>query len=74
MKSLRQAGDASTGTALSRERLHLLFERNPWMLPLRQELEQLYADSDRLFFAGEAETADFERLYQLSRKLRALES
>lgn len=74
MKSLRHAGDASTGTALSRERLHLLFERNPWMLPLRNELEQLYADSDRLFFAGEAETADFERLYKLSRKLRALES
>ena len=74
MKSLRQAGDASTGTVLSRERLHLLFERNPWMLPLRKDLEQLYADSDRLFFAGEVETTDFERLYQLSRKLRALES
>jgi len=74
MKSLRHAGDTSAGMALSRERLYLLFERNPWMLPLRKELEQLYADSDRLFFAGEAETADFERLYQLGCKLRALES
>lgn len=74
MKSLRQACDVTAGTALSRERLHLLFERNPWMLALRPEIEQLYADSDRLFFAGEAETADFEKLYQLGRKLRALES
>lgn len=73
MKSLRQACDVHAGAALSRERLHLLFERHPWILPLRPELEQLYADSDRLFFAGEAETADFERLYRLGRKLRALE-
>lgn len=74
MKILRQACDGTVGAALSHERLPLLFQSNPWLSPLRSELEQLYAYSDRVFFAGERENVDFEALYRLGRKLRALES
>ncbi|PKO26143.1 MAG: hypothetical protein CVU35_00775 [Betaproteobacteria bacterium HGW-Betaproteobacteria-8] len=74
MRILRRASDTSAGIALSKERLHLLFDRNPWLLPLRAEIEKLYADSERLFFAGATETIDLKHLYKLGKKLRALES
>ncbi len=73
MQTLRRASDSSAGTALSKERLHLLFDRNPWLLPLRTEIEKLYADSERLFFAGATEAIDLKYLYKLGKKLRALE-
>lgn len=74
MKTLRRASDMTAGVALSRERLGLLFERNPWLVSLQSDIEEFYSDSETLFFAGVANTADMEHLYKLSLKLRALES
>ncbi len=74
MKTLRRAGDVSAGFALSKERLDLLFERNPWLGPLRSDIEKFYSDSERLFFAGTPNAMDLQQLYKLGLKLRALES
>lgn len=74
MKILRRASDMTAEVALSRERLGVLFERNPWLVSLQADIERFYADSETLFFAGSANTADIEHLYKLSLKLRALES
>jgi|SRR5690554_3203940 hypothetical protein len=74
MRYLRRACDHTAGAALSRERLYLLFESHPWLLPLRAELEQLYSDSDQVFFAGYPVEKDIESIYRLGKKLRALES
>jgi mxaA protein len=74
MKTLRRAGDVSAGFALSKERLDLLFEQNPWLSPLRSDIEKFYYDSERLFFAGAPNAMDLQQLYKLGLKLRALES
>jgi hypothetical protein len=74
MKTLRRASDMSAGFALSKERLDLLFVRNPWLRPLQSDIEKFYADSEKLFFAGVSNSIDLKQLYKLSLKLRALES
>lgn len=74
MKALRRAGDMAAGVALSRERLGVLFERKPWLVPLQSDIEKFYSDSEILFFSGIPNTAEMDQLYKLSLKLRALES
>ncbi|MDP2247113.1 MAG: hypothetical protein Q8J65_03205, partial [Nitrosomonadales bacterium] len=74
MKSLRRASDMSVGFALSKERLDVLFERNPWLEPMQSDIKKFYADSETLFFAGAPTLIELKQLYQLSLKLRALES
>lgn len=74
MKSLRRASDMSVGFALSKERLDVLFERNRWLEPMQSEIEKFYADSETLFFSGVPTPIELKQLYQLSLKLRALES
>ncbi|CAG0997755.1 mxaA protein [Methylophilaceae bacterium] len=74
MRILRRACDASAGVTLSMESLHVLFRRNPWLMPLRVEVEGFYDESERVFFAGSTHVPSLDQLSALGRRLRALET
>lgn len=74
MRLLRHAFDATAGVALSGESLVRLFERSPRMLPLRQEIERFYCESERAFFSGASRADSIAELLRFGRRLRALET
>lgn len=74
MRILRRAFDASAETALSIETLDRLFAHKSQLIPLRNEIEAFYMESERAFFSGDRQAEDVRALGRFGRKLRALET
>lgn len=74
MRVLRRSFDGVAGSAISAENLSSLFHTKNWLSPAKKDIESFFADSERVFFAGQPSTFTFQQLRQLSQRLMQLES
>jgi hypothetical protein len=74
MQILRSAFDTSAELTLTIERLSLLYQHCPWLIPKQQEIEHFYLVSELAFFAGEQPKLSLLQLKRLSHQLMRLES
>ncbi|HPH06904.1 MAG TPA: hypothetical protein PL131_13620 [Methylotenera sp.] len=74
MLALRSACDATAGTALSAERVALMFKSNAQFATKRTEIEKFYNVSERAFFAGDIGNINIQQLKQLCRDLMLIEA
>jgi mxaA protein len=74
MRALRHGFDGVAGSAISAENLSALFHAKNWLTPAKKDIESFFADSERVFFAGQPSTLTFQLLRKLSQQLMQLES
>ena len=74
MRALRRGFDGVAGSAISAEKLSALFHAKNWLTPAKKDIESFFADSERVFFAGQQSTLTFQQLRKLSQQLMQLES
>lgn len=74
MRALRHGFDRVAGSAISAENLTQLFNAKNWLTPAKKEIEDFFADSEQVFFAGKQSTYTLQKLYKLSQRLMQLES
>lgn len=72
--ALRRGFDGANGNAVSAENLPQLFESKKWLSPYKNEIEDFFADSEQVFFAGKQSTWSFQKLYKLSQNLMQVET
>lgn len=74
IRALRRGFDGVAGSAISAENLPQLFHSKNWLTPAKKEIEDFFADSERVFFAGKQSTQTLQQLRKLSQYLMQLES
>lgn len=72
--ALRRGFDGIADSAISAEKLPLIFSTKAWLTPVRKEIEDFFTDSEQVFFAGKPSTHTLQQLRQLSQRLMQLES
>jgi hypothetical protein len=74
IRYLRRGFDGVAGAAVSAESLASLFHSKNWLTPAKKEIEGFFADSERVFFAGQQSIHSLQQLRKLSQRLMQLES
>lgn len=74
IRALRRGFDGVADSAVSAEKLPLIFNTQAWLTPARKEIEAFFADSEHVFFAGKQSTQTLQQLRKLSQRLMQLES